>query len=280
MAVPRYLEILKDEGVLAWNKFREESGESNPDLSGAKLEYLDLRRANFRRVNSRRAAGTRRSRATTSAIYLFLLLGAGGHARVLIEAIRLSGAAEIVAAVDANPATHGTKILGVPVAGGDELLPSLAANGATHFVVAVGSVTRNPIRAKLFSLGVNANLLPLSTRHPAAVCSPSAKLAGGAQLLAGCIVSTQAEIGANAIINSGAIVEHDCIIGPHSHIASGACLAGGVIVGEEVLIGARAVIKQNVRIGRGATIGAGAVVLRDVAPGSVVAGVPAESIKK
>lgn len=209
-----------------------------------------------------------------------VIFGAGGHARVVIEAIQLSRAADIVAAVDADPSTHGKTILGVNVAGGDDALARLHAAGATHFVVAVGSVGRTTVRAKLFAIGLDANLIPLAVRHPAAICAPSATLAEGAQLLAGCVVSTQARVGANAIVNCGAVVEHDCVIGMHSHIASRACLAGGVHVGDEVHVGAGAVVKQGVRIGNGAVIGAGAVVLRDVAPEDVVAGVPAESIKK
>jgi sugar O-acyltransferase (sialic acid O-acetyltransferase NeuD family) len=204
-----------------------------------------------------------------------IILGAGGHARVIIEAIRLSGAAEIVAAIDSNPALHGTEMGGIKIMGGDNCIAALAANGATHFAVAIGSIGRTDLRAKLFALGIAAKLQPLTIAHPSAICSASATIGSGVQLLAGCIVNTQASIAPNVIVNCGAIVEHDCVVGMHSHIASGSCLCGGVIIGERSHIGARATILQGIRIGSRAVIGAGAVVVRDVEDDETVAGVPA-----
>ena len=209
-----------------------------------------------------------------------IILGAGGHARVVIEAIRAAGVAELVAAIDSNPLLHGREIGGVMIIGGDGSLPALAASGATHFVVAVGSVRRTSLRAQLFELGLKSGLQPLTFAHPSAIRSPSSIIDAGSQLLAGCIVNTQASLGRNVIVNSGAIIEHDCEIGSHSHIASGACLCGGVIVGEEVHVGARATILQGIHVGHRAVIGSGAVVLHDVPDGDTVAGVPARSIRK
>lgn len=53
---------------------------------------------------------------------------------------------------------------------------------------------------------------------------------------------------------------------------------GQVIVEEDVWIGANCVITPDVRIGRGAVVGAGAVVTRNVAPFTIVGGVPAKLI--
>jgi tetrahydrodipicolinate N-succinyltransferase len=52
-----------------------------------------------------------------------------------------------------------------------------------------------------------------------------------------------------------------------------------VIVEDDVLIGANAVVIEGVRIGKGAVVAAGSVVISDVAPNTVVAGVPARFIK-
>jgi len=51
-----------------------------------------------------------------------------------------------------------------------------------------------------------------------------------------------------------------------------------VVIGDHVWIGMRATILPGITIGRGAVVAAGAVVTRDVAPLSVVAGVPARVI--
>lgn len=52
----------------------------------------------------------------------------------------------------------------------------------------------------------------------------------------------------------------------------------GTRVGDDVLIGANAVVLPGCNIGDGAVIGAGSVVNKDVAPYSIVAGVPAKTL--
>ena len=55
--------------------------------------------------------------------------------------------------------------------------------------------------------------------------------------------------------------------------------AEGIIIEDDVWLGAGAVITDGVRVGKGAVVAAGAVVTKDVAPHTVVAGVPAREIK-
>lgn len=52
------------------------------------------------------------------------------------------------------------------------------------------------------------------------------------------------------------------------------------IIGNDVWIGCNAVICRGVKIGDGAVIAAGAVVTKDVAPYTIVGGVPAKNIKR
>ena len=52
------------------------------------------------------------------------------------------------------------------------------------------------------------------------------------------------------------------------------------IIGDDVWIGANAFIRQGLNIGRGSVIGAGSVVLKNLAPYTIVAGVPAKEVKK
>lgn len=205
-------------------------------------------------------------------------LGAGGHAKVVLEALRTSFAGEIVALLDADETRRGQIVGGVTIAGGDRELAGLAASGVDGFIVTVGMVGNAAPRRKLFALGLASGLTPVSAIHATAIVSPSAIVGAGVAVLAGAIVNTGATLGDNVIVNTGAIVEHDCRIGDHAHIATGARLSGDVTIGAGAHVGVGASIRQGVRVGDDAVVGAGAVVLEDVPSGTTVVGVPARPI--
>ena len=209
-----------------------------------------------------------------------IILGAGGHARVLIDCLRSSGYDEPCALLDPDQSLWGKQSLGVPTFGGDDLLPNLAKNGAESFVIGVGGTGDNRPRQRLFDLALSYELQPLTVMHPSAIRSRWSNVAPGVQMLPASIVNAGATVGANVIINSGAIVEHDCVISDHVHVSTGARLASTVHVGAGAHIGAGATVKQGVRIGDWAIVGAGAVVIKDVAPNATVIGVPASELRK
>lgn len=206
-------------------------------------------------------------------------LGAGGHAKVVIEALRCDAAYELVGLLDPDIRLQGGQVLGVPVLGDDSLLAGLAQQGVRHFFVGVGAVGDMAPRRRLFEYGLQQGLAPISIIHPRATVSPSAVLGSGITILAGAIVNAQARIGKNVIVNTGAVVEHDCMIGDHVHIATGAKLASTVQVGDGTHIGIGASIRQCICIGRDVTVGAGAVVVGDIADGVVAVGVPARILR-
>ena len=178
-----------------------------------------------------------------------IVLGGGGHTAVLIEAMRAAGFDIARAILDPDPSLRGQDVLGVPVIGGEELLPKMRDQGADCFLVGLGTAGTGERRRRVFDYGLSCRLEPLSVVHPAAVISPSAQLGPGCQVLAGAVVHTRAILGSNVLVNCGAIVEHDCVIGDDVHIATGAKLAGGVSVGDGTLIGLGACVRQGIHIG-------------------------------
>lgn len=208
-----------------------------------------------------------------------LLLGAGGHAGVLVDCLRLAHPGLRIEALDADPKRWGTDLLGVPVVGGDDRVGELVRAGASRFVVGVGGVGDNRPRRALYERALRLGLVPLEVRHPSAVVSEWARLGRGCQLLPGAVVNAMARLGEHVIVNSGAIVEHDCELGDHCHVASGARLASGVRVGPMAHVGVGASVRQGIRIGERSVVGAGAAVVRDVPDGVVVAGVPARFLR-
>ncbi|NMC62374.1 MAG: acetyltransferase [SAR324 cluster bacterium] len=208
-----------------------------------------------------------------------ILLGAGGHAQVVLEALCFTKGQEIIGVLDKNQIGLGEVFKGIPLLGDDTALEKARNIGAEFFIIGIGSTRAGPLRETLFKLARSYGLMPATVIHPHSYQAPSSSFGEGSQLLAGSLLNSNCSIGMNVIVNCGAIIEHNCKVGDHTHIASGACLCGDVQVGASSHIGARSVIIQGVKIGRGVTVGAGSVVLKDVEDFETVVGVPARVMR-
>ena len=205
-------------------------------------------------------------------------IGAGGHAKVVIDILRLMGGYEIVGLLDADKDLWGTEVLGVRVLGDDSLLPQLYEQGIRDAFIGVGTVGNPRPRIDIYDLARQQGFRIVSAIHPKAVIAPSAEIGHDPTVMAGAVINPDARLGDNVIVNTAAVVEHDCVIGYHVHIATGAVLAGTVTVGQGAHVGAGASVRQGITIGERAVVGAGAVVVRDVPAGTTVVGVPAEPL--
>lgn len=196
-----------------------------------------------------------------------ILLGAGGHAKVVADILRCQGG-EVAGYLDDNPATWGTHPLDIPVLGPTARYSEYAAEG---LIIAIGS---NAIRQRLAAeLGAAAPWC--NAIHPRATVAASVRLGIGVVVAAGAVINPDCVIGDHVIINTGATMDHECSIASFCHIAPGVHLAGGVQVGEGTLMGIGAVVIPGRKIGCHVTIGAGAVVVDDIPDGVTVKGVPA-----
>jgi sugar O-acyltransferase (sialic acid O-acetyltransferase NeuD family) len=199
-----------------------------------------------------------------------LVLGAGGHGKVVADAALASGWQRIAFLddrIDARTARLGLEILGATSDLGRHRTTFSAA------AVAIGDARR---RLELLDACREMGYELPSIVHPSAVVSRFATLEPGCVAFAQCAVNADAVLGAGCIVNTGATIDHDCVLGRGVHVCPGAHLAGSVQVGERAWIGIGAVIRQGIAIGRDAIVGAGAVVVADVSETAMVMGAPAK----
>ena len=192
------------------------------------------------------------------------VIGAGGHAKVVISTLRALGYT-VKAAFDDDPTKIGAIILGVQVLGATSKFDNVG-----KVIIAVGDNDKRKSIAQRFK-----DAQWVTAVHPQAYVDPSAKLGAGTVVFAGSVIQAESNIGSHVIINTGATVDHDCVVGDYSHIAPGAHLAGGNHVGQGVLLGIGAVVVPGRRIGDRVVVGAGGVVLKDLSAGATAYGVPA-----
>lgn len=202
-----------------------------------------------------------------------LIIGAGGHGRVVADTAQVIGAWEAVCFLDDKYAgEQGVSLW--PIVGASGVWSEYGKDEFAIFV-ALGD---NKKRLLLFQEIRNAGYSQPSLIHPAATVSPRSLIGEGCILSAGVVVNVGASVADAVIINTGATIDHDCQIGKAVHISPGANLAGGVCVGEASWVGIGACVKQNISIGKHVIIGAGAAVVADIIAGQTVVGVPASPI--
>ncbi|MPQ95255.1 acetyltransferase [Thioclava sp. JE_KL1] len=207
-----------------------------------------------------------------------VVLGAGGHARSLLELLAARGQRAVGCIAPGAP-TPASWPEDCPWLGDDLALDGLDITRVA-LVNGVGSVGSTALRRRVFDAARAHGFRLPPLVHPSAILTGDATLAEGAQVLAGAILQVGVTVGENALLNTGCIVDHDCAIGAHAHIAPGVTLSGDVRIDSGVHVGTGAVVIQGIRIGHNAIVGAGAVVTKDVAPGVTVVGSPARPLQR
>jgi len=203
-----------------------------------------------------------------------LILGSGGHGRVVADCALEMGVFENIAFLDDTRV--GEKVLGLPVVGTFADAQRLMHEYGEASVALGNNVMRLKLINHLLTLGYYMPALI----HPKATISRFVSLAPGVVVLAGTVINASTKIGMGSIINTSTSVDHDCIVGAGVHISPGAHLGGAVEVGDCTWIGLGARVINNLRIGCNAIIGAGSTVIKDVPDAVLVAGVPAVEKRK
>jgi UDP-perosamine 4-acetyltransferase len=208
----------------------------------------------------------------TKATYV---LGAGGHGRVVLDALLASGM-HVKGILDSGM-EPGYKIFNIPVIGGDEHLDSIS----TSEVVLVNGIGANPVisyRKELFRRLKEKEFEFVSLLHPTVSQGRECVLSEGSQIMAGVVMQNRVRLGVNSVVNTRASIDHDCVVGDHVFVSPGTILCGEVTISDSSFIGAGVILLPGVQIGANAVVGAGSVVRKDVPDGWIVAGNPAVRI--
>ena len=206
-----------------------------------------------------------------------VLIGGGGHCKVVISILKKLDNFEIIGIVDNYKSD--SFISGIKIIGTDDDLKDIYKSSIHNALITVGSIKDNTKRYKLFNMAREIGYNFPVIISPEAVVDKSVRVDKGTVIMPGCIVNIDSSIGKNCIINSGAIIEHDCKIGDYCHIAPGVHISGTANIGELSFLGIGATIIQGIKIGRNVTIGAGSVVIKNIPDNAIALGNPTKIIK-
>lgn len=198
-----------------------------------------------------------------------LLVGAGGHGRVVADLAEECGWADLAFVDDAWPGR--SENANWPIVGSVADLHELRRT----YEFAIVSIGENRSRLELHRRLADLEFEIPVLVHPRAVISRYARLGKGSVACANVVVNAFTEIGEAVILNTAATVDHDCVVGDGAHVAPGAKLAGEVTAAACSWIGIGASVREGIAIAEDAMIGAGSAVVRDVAASGRVVGVPA-----
>lgn len=205
-----------------------------------------------------------------------VIIGQGGHSKVIRDIILSSREHEIIGYLDDRyeDITIVNNTYFGPIAAAQKMIDRF---DSIKFVIAIGNnKVRKAINQKL---GLSDNDY-ITLIQKTAVVSPSAKLGPGTVVMPYAVINADTKVGNHAIINTGAVVEHDNNLGNFVHISPNATLTGSVVIEEGTHIGAGATVIPNIKVGEWSVIGAGATVIHDIPSNCTAVGMPARTIIK
>lgn len=205
-----------------------------------------------------------------------IVVGGGGHAKVLLSVLLRLPQYEVIGFIDDNEAI--TDLLGFPRLGGiTKVNTSLETK---TLALGLGHVGNLSFYKRVIELYTSLGFSFATIIAPTAFVSPFATIGKGVAIADGVIIQPGAVLNDYVIINTNASVDHDTVIGSYTHVAPGCAISGAVHIGSECLLGTGSAVIQGITITDGCVIGAGASVVTDCLVSGVYVGVPAEYMHK
>lgn len=255
-------------------KARKLAEELGVDLAGVASSNGRIGEAEVRAAagnRSRVAAGRAEVRplAPSANTRRAIIIGGGGHAACLIDALGGSGY-EIMGCTDRALAVGHHVCNGISVIGTEDVLERLFADGIGYAFIGIGGAQSNAQRRLMFERASTIGFHLPPVIHPSAAISNSSVLGHGCHVLMGATIGPRCTIGNNVIVNQGSIVCHDSIVRDHAHLTPGAIIAGGVSIGEMTVIGMGTTVLMGLRVGADCLLHNGAHINSDVRDGTII----------
>jgi len=207
-----------------------------------------------------------------------IIIGVGGHSKVIVDIIQNEKKYEIAGFID-NNLPIGHQVLNYKVLGKEEEINTLI-NKHEIFggIIAIGdNYVRSNVEKKIKELCNEFKFI--NCIHPKSHIAFNVVMGEGNAVMAGAIINTDTEIGSHCIFNTNCSVDHDNRIANFASIAPNAVTGGSVMVGEFSAIGIGATVKHNVSVGYNCIIGASSLINKDTKSNSVYYGIPAKFIR-
>jgi sugar O-acyltransferase (sialic acid O-acetyltransferase NeuD family) len=205
-----------------------------------------------------------------------VVIGGGGHAKVLISVLKKAGW-KVLGYTDSE---NRGSLLAVEYVGDDTvLLELLTGHPGLQAALGVGKIDASVGRLRLQRFAEDLGLVLPVVVSPSAVINEEVAFGPGTVVFDGAVVNSGAATGSCCILNTNCVLEHDCRLGDNVHLAPGATVSGTVTIGDNCMIGAGATVIQGVSICAGCLIGIGSTVVRDITMPGTYVGSPGRRIK-
>jgi len=205
-----------------------------------------------------------------------IIIGASGHAKVIIDIVEKQDKFELLGLIESNPNLE-KKVLGYDILGDESILAETIYNDVYLFIAIGDNWVRHLVKERISALYPTIKFATLI--HPSAQIAKGVKIGEGVCIMAGAIVNSDSTIDNFAIINTKASMDHDGYLGAFASLAPNATTGGNVSIGNFTSVGISATIKHGVQIGKHGVIGGGALVLKNFEENQIIYGVPATAIR-
>ncbi len=203
-----------------------------------------------------------------------IIIGSGGHAKVVIDILNLMEDVEILG-VTSKSLLKKTTFCNFPVLGDDSILSDYRNHLNIYVAMGLGGFTDNKLREKAYKYTKSLGLSFINIIHPSSTISKTVTMGEGVVIFSGVVLNTEVAIGNNVIIATGSTIDHETIIKDHVLISAGVTIGAYSTIEGGALIALGSKIVSGIIVGADSLVAAGAVVVNNIEPGQRVFGIPA-----